>query len=185
MATIEARPTDKGKISYRVMIRKKGINIYKTFHKKEDAELYVFYKERLIDNIENFEVPLGQMVTLDQIFELKISSISISNKREINDYENCKKRLKESFSGKVFYKDISLDDWRNAAKSLLATEVYRGAKTENGKRLMSPVTLKKIYYQASSVVSYVKSQGIVIDNHPLTILQTYINPMLKKDEKST
>src|ERR1700758_1345241 len=86
MASIEKRQGKEG-CSYRVAIRKKGIEIYKTFSNEEDANLYVFFKERLIDNMENFDVPLNQRITLEQIIELKKDDQKNLNPRADSDLD--------------------------------------------------------------------------------------------------
>src|ERR1700679_1545188 len=71
MACIQERPNENGDVSYRVSIRKKGHIISKSFYTKEDAEIYAFYKERLIDLMENFEVPIEKRLTLQSIMNIR------------------------------------------------------------------------------------------------------------------
>jgi len=76
----------KIKDSFRVQIRKKNIEISKTFNKEEDAILWAKYKENLIDCIEVFDVPLKEMVTLREAIELKINALSSAKKsKDIQD----------------------------------------------------------------------------------------------------
>ncbi len=183
MATIEKRPNKNG-FSWRVMIRKKNQEVYKSFDTEEDANLYVFYKERLIDNIANFDVPIQDRVTLMQIMELKIQTIDESDKRTIGDYDMTVRRLKDCFGDIMFYQSLTFEHWVEAAKKLLQTDVYKGAKTEAAKRKMSPNTLRKIFAHASAAVSYAQHQGIAIDNHPMKVMNTFILPLLKGPEVS-
>jgi hypothetical protein len=181
MATIEKRPNKNG-FSWRVMIRKKNQEIYKSFETEEDANLYVFYKERLIVNMANFDVPVQDRVTLMQIMELKIQTIDKSDKRTLADYEISVRRIKDCFGEIMFYQNITFENWVEAAKKLLQTDVYRGAKTEGGKRKMSPNTLRKIFAHASAAVTHAQHQGIAIDNHPMKVMNTFIMPMFKGPE---
>lgn len=173
MANIEKRLNADGSYSYRVSIRKKGIDIYRTFHTEEDAKLFEFYKERLITNMNNFDIPLRQRVTIGQLFELKENSMAEG--RSKYDIGLCKQRCVSHFQER-FVVDISLDDWRNFCKNLLNTDVFRGGKTERGKRKMSFGTVRKIFANISSCISYARNLGIEVENHPLTIINTFINP---------
>ena len=182
MATINERQNEKGTISHRVQIRRNNTNISKTFYCKEDAEVYAFYKERLISNMENFEVDIKDTVTTKSIFELKIASIAqiIDNKRELNDMESSLKRIGNYIDLDKCYSSTSLEEWIEAAKKIFKEPVYRGAKTEISRREMSPNTLRKIFAHASAAVSYAQSQGIAIENYPIKVIQSYIRGFLEK-----
>ena len=155
MATIEERLSPNGKYSYRVMIRKKGNEISKTFSERVDAELYAYYKEKLIDQINNFEISLEERITLRQILELKLNIINENENRTQRDLTNAMERAIEYFGETKFYNQISLKDWEKAAISIYKTPVYRGAQTDNAKRDMSPKTLRNIFAYISSCVSHV------------------------------
>jgi hypothetical protein len=174
MATIKEKKLSDGSISFRVEIRKKGIQIYKSFTVLEDAELYSFYKERLIENMESFEVPLKDRVTLNQIYELKLKdSNSINIKSHV---KMAIEKFNEIFGVNTFCNDISYKDWENSCKILSQSYVYRGAKTENSKRIISLSTLRRYFAYASSCISHAQSLGIELENHPLKVLQVIINP---------
>lgn len=181
MASITKNETKDG-TSYHVNIRFKGINETKTFYTEEDAKLYEFYKERLLKNMENFEVPLSKTVTLNQIYELKLKYFNHEDRRSVNSFYNSLQRFNEIFGNK-FYCDITYEDWVNAAKILYATPVYKGAKTENGKRHMSVKTLRNIFAYASSAVSFAQEKGIELENHPAKVIKVYIASMVKKENE--
>jgi hypothetical protein len=183
MATIKKHINKDGKTTYRLMIRRKNIDISKTFHSEEDAKLYEFYKERLIDNMEIFEVPIEQRITLKQIFELKINDSNELAKRSILDMENSFKLFHSLLDSNRFVYNISLEDWEKSAKSMYESDVFQGAKTDAGKRKMSPLTLRRNFACASAAFSTAISKGFKIDNQPLKILQTFINPMIKDLKK--
>lgn len=178
MAKIEKRQCKDGSFSWRVGLRKNGIDISKTFYSEEDAKLYAFYKERLLDNIKAFDVSLKDRVTLKQIFEMKIESIVNIDKKELNSFKNACERFCEVFKDKFFLCEITLDDWKRAAKSIYEKDVFRGSKTEKNKRKMSPTTLKRIFAYASSSITHAQSKGIDLENHALKVIQQIINPMI-------
>jgi len=180
MATITKIINKDNSLSYNVKIRRKNCQISQTFRTEEDAKLYEFFKERLIDNMESFDIPLHKRVTLKQIFELKINTLNSLIKRSIAEFENPLKMFQDFFKEKLFIHEITLDDWTNAAKSFYQLNVFRGAKTDSGKRKMSPNSLRKIFASASSCFSYSQSLGIELDNFPLKVIQTYITPLIKK-----
>jgi hypothetical protein len=183
MGTIQQIVSKDGKTTYRLQIKRKDIEISKTFHTIEDTKLYEFYKERLIDNIENFEVPIEQRLTLKQIFELKINDSSELVPRSILDMENSFKLLHKLLDSNRFVYNITFEDWEKAAKSMFDLDVFKGAKTAVGKRKMSPLTLRRNFACASSAFSTAISKGFKIENYPLKILQTFINPMIKDLKK--
>ncbi len=178
MGVIEERKNSKGEISYRVLIRKKGIDISRTFEDKESAKLYEFYKERLINNMSNFEVDLSCRITLRDIVDLKMKDVN-SDIKSFCLFKLSLNRFEEFLGEEKYYSQISFDEWLEATKKIYEKDVYRGAKTENGKRKMSPDTLRKTLAYMSSCVSYAISLGIKLENYPLKVIQTYVNPMLK------
>lgn len=181
MASIRKNETKDG-TSYHVNIRMKGKDITRTFYTEEDAKLYEFYKERLLRNMEYFEVPLSKRITLEQIFELKLKYFNDVDKRTVNNFNNSLQRFIEQFGDK-FYCNITYEDWVQAAKNLYSTPVYKGAKTEKGKRDMSIKTLRNIFAYASSAVSFAQEKGIEIENHPAKVIKVYIASMIKKGDE--
>lgn len=187
MASITKKISSNGEISYKVCIRKKGVEIYKTFFTEEDAKLYEFYKENLIQNMDNFDVPISERITLNQIIELKLDDLrknKISD-RYIVDFNYVLNHIKNYMDMNQFVCKISYNDWINVAKNLLESDVYRGAKTEIGKRKMSISTLRRIFACISSAYSFAMSKEINIENLPLKVLQVYIYPMMKTCKNET
>ena len=180
MACIEKRPSKEG-ISYRVAIRRKGTEIYKSFKTEEDAKLYAFFKERLIDNMEAFEVSLNERITLEQILDLKLESIKEYDKRTISDMEMAFRKIVQTLPSKKYYHEFIEDNWLECAKSIYEQDSYRGSKSNTIK--ISPVTLRRIFANISSAVSHCQSLGINLDNLPLKIIQTFINPLIKSQSK--
>jgi len=180
MAHIRTRITKNKDEKYHISIKRKGVEIHKSFSKKEDAELYVKWKESLIDNIDNFEVPLAHTIPIESIFEMKLESIADTNKRTYNDIKNVKQTLFELIDSKKFASDMSFDDWKNLAKQLYDKDVYRGAKSGNNVRKISLETLRKFFAYCSASYSYAQAQGIELENHPLRVIQTFITPLKTK-----
>lgn len=183
MGSISKRKLKNGSFSYHTSIRKKNHEIIKSFSTEEDAKLFIFHKERLIDLIENFEIPIEQRIMIKTVFELKQKSMKETSPKEVIDMQNSAERVIVNFGEKIFCHELAYDDWVRVAKSLLDDDVYRGAKNENGKRKMSPLTLRKIFAHASSAISFVQKQGINIENHPLQVMKTFIAPILEKTSK--
>lgn len=182
MASIQEIKLKDGSLSFRVQIRKQNMEISKQFHTKEDAEIYAFYKEKLIDNMESFEVPIEERITLRQIFELKSKDSMHLHKRTLLDIENGLVFLSKFMNVDKFVNKINYQDWEQAAHKIYNTDVYRGAKTETGKRKMTPITLRRYFATFSSVFSHAIAKGFNIENTPLKIMQNFITPMLKKEK---
>ena len=176
MAVLEHRKNKDGSFSYRVQIRRNGVTIYKTFNTEEDARVFLWYKERLIDNMKNYELSLKETISFFHTIDLKCASMK--NPKEIERMRILKVAFSEHFGGDKFLSKLTYDDWVNFAKYLLQKDVYRGAKTEVGKRKMSISTLRRTFAYISSCFSYAQSKGIDIENHPLMVIRTFISPKL-------
>lgn len=184
MASIRIWEKQDGSKSYQVDIRKKGLSIKRTFTDEEDAKLFANYKERLIDNMENFEVPLKNRVTLRSIFEIKISSVDASNKRMIDELNCTLDRLEKILGSETFVSDLTFEKWLNASKILYETPVFIGYNKEKNQKKMTLKTFRRILASASSVFSFANEKGIELENHPLSVIQKYINPLMRKNEKA-
>lgn len=184
MGSIQKRKNKDGSYCYRVQIRKCNIDIQKTFTNPVDAELYILYKERLIENTTNFEVPINKRLRLVDLYEMKIKAAEIQDKKSKNDLENSQTKICSSLPDK-FYHEITYEDWLNSAKILMETDVYRGGKGEHNKRKPSITTIRRYFACASSVISYAQSQGLELENNPGKVLQTFINPLMKNIENKS
>lgn len=175
MAKIEER---SGR--FRAMIRKKGVEISKTFSSRDMAELWARYKEDLIDNMDAFDVDIKDRVSVKELFELKLKTFETERSKHDTDYTFS--RISEFLDVSRCMKEIGYDEWIDIAKRIYEKPVYRGAVKEKNKKKMSPVTLRKILASLSAVVSHAQSLGIALDNHPLKVIQSFINPMIKKEK---
>lgn len=181
MASIRKIALKDGTTSYHVEIRKSGQDhIGKTFLTEEDANLFIFYKERLFTNMDSFEVDIKDMVTIKQLIELKLKDGKDLCHKSHLDFKMALTRVNENFGEETYLETITYDLWLQFAKKLHASDVFKGAKTEVGRRPMSVSNLRKIFALVSSAISYAKSTGINIQNHPLQVLQTYIRPLTSK-----
>lgn len=180
MGTIRKRTSKLGEITYCVEIRIKGHEVYKTFSDEEDAKMYLWYKEKLIYNIINYEIPIKERVTLTDIYELKIREIDPNNKRSIDDFKYSLQRTLPFLPEKKLFSEYTYEDWLNCCKELFNTKVNRGSKEKN--RDMSLSTLRKIFAHHSSCISCAQRKGIDIENFPLKVLNSHITPLLNKEK---
>lgn len=169
MATISERLNKDGTIVFRVYIRKKDCEISKTFYNKEDAELYVFYKENLLNNMSNFEVDIKERVTLNQIMELKLQNFN--NKRTREDFINTVKKM-QPFISKTFLHEMDYEDWILVAKGLLDTKIINNGKERQ--ECLSLSSVRRYFACLSSAISYANELGINIENYPLKVIQQFI-----------
>jgi DNA repair protein RadC len=128
MASIEQRGS-----RFRVTIRKKGITINKTFSSAESAELFAKYKEDLIDEIEAFDPPLKDMITLHQAIDLKLDIMrkELRDARSISDIEYIKNWFSEFLDKSV--SELSYEVLMAKALEMLNGTVFRGGNIMNGK----------------------------------------------------
>lgn len=178
MATLE-KVQNKDGISYRVQIRKKGVNIYKTFYNEDDAKLYIFYKENLIQSMDSFDVKLGDRVTFQQLLEIKKKHLTNTDKRTWNEYDILSKKYSNFFGDDKNLHEITFDDWVSFSTYLLSLEVAKG--NQNRKNPMSMRTLRRYMSTASGIISFCQKLGINIDNIPLKVIQQHITPKLRKE----
>lgn len=183
MATFRIRKQKDGSLSYGVEIRKKNLKITKSFATEEDAKLYAFHKERLIDLIDNFEVPKEKRISLAALFEMKVDSLREDKPKGAQDVANAALKILSYFEDKLFYDQINYQDWMECAKKLAQEDVYKGVVREWTKRQMSIYTLRNIFAYASSSVSHAQSLGFNLENYPLMVLKTYIMPKLNAEKK--
>lgn len=166
--------------NFRVQIRRKGIDISKTFHSKEDAEVYEFYKNRLLDNMAAFEIDIKDTVTIQQVVELKVASIPMITPKNTCEFKNCLQELNAYIPKTTVFSTTTYEQWLAAAKKILATPVRHGGRSNQPKtKAMSLNTLRRHMANLSSSVSHAISQGIAIDNHPLKVIQVFVAPKLK------
>jgi len=184
MAVIEKKISKDGDVSYKVKIRHKDFEIYKTFRQEGDAKLFAWYKERLIDNIQNFDIPLNQRITLQQIIELKVKAIDSKDERSKKEFLLAFERVFSLLpKEKKFYAQYSPQDWDDLLKNLSSFEVYKGCIKEETKRFMSRSTIRRTLACISSAVSYAMSQGIDLENLPLKLIQKYnLNKRIENEE---
>lgn len=180
MALIEKRIQKDGALSFRAHIRKKGIDISRTFSTREDAELFVFYRQRLIDNMSAFEIPIKDRLTLQDICELKQKTIT--EVRAIAEFDNAHKRIVENMKEHKFLCQLIYEDWVECLEkvSKLEIQVKYNSKIMT---IISPISVRRIFATISSAFSHAISLGIPLENYALKLIQNKINPALKKENK--
>lgn len=173
---IEERIKQSGEKSYRVVIRKKGQEISRTFSNLDDAKVFEYYRNRLIENMANFDVPIQERVRLDDIIELKLEGIN--DARTIDEFKNSAKKVKENIKHHMFISELAIDDWVECFKkiSCLLIPIRKNSKEMT---LASPLSVRRWFAVLSSAFSYAISKGIRVENYPLQIVQKYINPKLR------
>lgn len=152
---------------FRAQIRRKEKQMSSYFSNKEMAEIWVRYHEDLIDNMENFNVPPENIITLHQCFEMKIEELKQKNvhKKTFEDYDNCLIEFKEIMDCPLG--EITSDMIRNISKEMLGSVVRRGgsAKSDTGSfRACSPSTVLRKLRIISSVFSFMIEKGANITN---------------------
>ncbi len=194
MASIRERMKSNGEISYTVDIRKKNKKpLTATFRKLEDAKLWADYKEDLIDRIDAFDISMGEMMTIEDIFMHKLENAKQTgiSPKYITDMISEKKTW-EKILGKNFrYIDLTYNFLKELVDKMMTETVRIGGNTyaqdNTGKvKMISPSTVRKRLAYFSSAIEYLKSQGIELRNIPLELLKyfraTYLTNTAKEDE---
>jgi len=157
---------------YRARIFTKGHDITHTFADKKTAELWIAYKEDLINQIEAFNPKSTDLVEFGDAIDLKISEAlkdglvdrSITDLKELHN-------VFASFKGRMI-SDITYEDFMKFCKDYLSTPVVRGGFKANGSgRSTMPTkqTLLSKLRRLSGVYSNLINNGIPVENIPVKI----------------
>jgi len=170
--------------SYTAYIRKKNINLTDSFKNKEDAELWVDYKEDLIDLISSFDPPLQEMITLQDAIEVKIKDVIEKGKKDIYDF----KVLIECFSKfcPCSLSEITYEILLSYFDEMMKTPIRRGGckddKTTGNLKLPSIHTTFRKFGYLSTVFQMMKEKGVNVDNHALKVCQFMRSKLTKKEK---
>ena len=162
---------------FRVQIRKKDINLYRTFQKESDAKLWAAYKEECIDLIEAFDPPLNEIITLQDAIELKIRKMQDenSNRKEINDYKILCKIFNKFCPLPI--NEITYSDLLKHFQELLDIPISHGGTGKNDgtgvKKLPSFQTIFRKFAYLSTVYQNLINDGVELENVALKAAQYY------------
>jgi len=163
LATIRER---KGRFG--VKISRNRITICQTFSTLETAKLWAAYKEDLLDEMDAFNPPKQQMITLEDAINFKIDNAIKDglNTRSITDIRN----LKVDFSTFLqrFMHEITYDDLINHCKKISKIQVKLGGSAVNEKSgkysMPSPITIVNKLKRLSTVYSNLNENNVDIEN---------------------
>ncbi len=180
MANIVKREQKNGSVSFQVKIRRKNMEVIKTFSNREDAELFAYYRERLIENMKAYDISMKDRLTLQQICELKQKTMT--ERRAIAEFENSCSRIMENIKPHAFLGQLTYEDWEECLYKInnLSIPMRGGAKIMT---IISPISVRRIFATLSSAFSHAIGLGIPLENYPLKLIQNKINPALKKGDK--
>lgn len=167
---------------FKVRVSCKEKKLHATFHDRETAELWGYYKESLFNEINAFDVPSNELISLDDAIELKIRAC-IENKldnRTIMDIRELKKLFIE-FKNKPI-KEVTFEDLVHFCDKFMNTPTFRGGlRSRNTGTPIMPTaqTLLSKLRRLSSVYSNIIENGIPVENIPQKV-GAYLNDRIKK-----
>lgn len=167
---------------FAVNFKLKGQDVVRYFSEEEDAKIYLWHRNRL-DELKNaYDIPINERITLREMVEIKNGESLDKASRTLKQISLAQERTQEQLpQDKRYVHEYTYDDWLNAAKGLYNTEIHRGSVSN--KISMSLGTLRRDFAYLSSCYSHIIAKGVKIENMPLKVLQTYINPLLKESKK--
>lgn len=194
MGFIEERKCSDGKVSYRCEIRRKGHpHIHQTFSDRETAELFIFYKERLIEEMRAFEVPISKMLTLQEGYEIKkkVSMNKEAHPKYMSDMEADLNAIFEFVDPSTLMESINFNMLEEWVTKMLRTTVFKGGqKAREGKertgheRSISPATIRRRLATLSTIFNCVNEQAQAgIQNPVLSYMPHFRATYLKGDRK--
>lgn len=173
-----------GRKNFSVSIRRKGHNITKTFSDKETAELYAKYKEALIDEMENFDVPKKDLITLDSAIECRLEELlnAKADRRTVLDVKGLRGFFPEFMN--LTLSELTYEMLKNKIEKMMVEPIRRGGdRDKTGKLILqSPVTIRRKVAMLSSIYSLMIKKGVDCENIPLRIL-SFLHEIIKKKKK--
>lgn len=171
MASFRTRTSGSARTT--VDIRKKNYKISKTFSDEETAHLFAKYKEDVISDMEAFEAPESEVITLDSAIEWKISKMQEDGRdpKSIADVKNVRKDFYDWID--LPLSSLTYEKLLEKANEMLKSPVRRGGNPNNntGKLgIQSPVTVKKKFANLSCIISEMNKGGLNIENHAFRLL---------------
>lgn len=166
----------KRKDKYVCEIRKKGKEMYATFHDEETAKAWGEYKERLIDELEAFNPPEEELITLYDAIDMKIASMDELSHRSKQDVI----LLKETFADILQFnmKQISFDWLYEFFTTLMERNIRKGGgkdgKTGVFKKPERATVVRK-FRILSTVYGFLIEKGVNIENMALKVLRRIEN----------
>jgi hypothetical protein len=163
LATIRER---KGRFG--VKISRNRITICQTFSTLETAKLWAAYKEDLLDEMEAFNPPKQEMITLEDAINFKIDNAIKDglSTRSVTDIKNLKIDF-NAFLQKYMH-EISYDDLIAHCKKMSKIQVKFGGSVGNEKSgkysMPSPITIINKLKRLSTVYSNLNENNVDIDN---------------------
>jgi hypothetical protein len=168
---------------YHVQIRKKNISICASFNDRDTAILWSKYKEDLIDQIIQFDVPMNELMTLNDALDLKLKDM-IEKRLDTRDIKIIRNDFQEFLN--IPIKNIKYEDYLEKMKKMSKQIVKIGGtldRQETGiKKIQSPKTIIRKMALLSSTYSLLIGMGIDLENSALRAMQ-YLRKKIKEEKK--
>jgi hypothetical protein len=167
--------------NHELVIRKKGISLSRTFKTREDAELWAAYKEDLIHNIDAFDVPLKDMITLEVALKMKLDSLQAQGK-DSRDFQDLRKCFLEFVDLPLSH--LKYDVLMQYMKKMSESQIRRGGDRKNPGTSgilvdISSSTLISRISVLSTVINFAIENGVNVENDAYKVCQ-YLRANLKK-----
>lgn len=183
MASIRKRVSESGVTKYHVSIRKKGQTISASFNDMETAKLFAHIKEKVIDEMEAFEIKPKDLIRLKDGFQIKMEDAQEENlsSHTIQDI----KKAYDFFSlelGEDFYlNDLTYEKIKEITEKLFKVKVCHGGDRKDFKnyKLPSASTVRRNLASISSIYGTLIKKGINIRN-PFQEFLTYFHTTYMK-----
>lgn len=165
-------------------IRKKGMQFSKTLPDRETAELWARYQEDLIMEMDAFNPPKSELITLGDAFRMKIEEVSKdSTPKTIADYKTTMNHMEEHLEKPL--SAFTYDFFMDLLKNWEGSKVMRGGCKDkpNHKNMKppSPHTILRRFAYTASVFQFMVEKGIDVDNNAQKVT-TYVRQKIKELE---
>ncbi len=152
---------------YHARIRKKGKTLYQAFDDRETAELWMKFKENLIDEMDAFDFQAEKTITLKEAIDLKSLEFTKNNvdKKSFSDLAIILKEFSEWSNTPL--NEITEDMLMDKLNLMKDRCVFRGGKQDGKsgvKVIQSSATLLRKFRMVAAIYSHLIQNGAKISN---------------------
>ncbi len=163
--------------SIKTVIRKKNVQIIKSFNDMETAKLWAKYKEDLIDEMDAFEVPKNELIILKDALNMFYHKMESKNydKKMQQDLRNLTKHYNNFLDFPL--KKISYDILLEHSLEMLNSKVKRGTQLQ-GKGIEKDISFRTVRNRISNlgiVYSFLIDNGIDVENVTIRVKAYLLN----------
>lgn len=185
MAYIRESENQDGKKKYNVEIRTRKNIIRKTFEDRKTAELFAWYKEKLIKEMDNFELELKQMITLKDAMDVFMSQdFTHKNPKYIPDSKADYQQIIQFIPESTYLNEISKETLEEFIKNLSKCVLKKGGSKNKDSGIIKPISPKTMKRRLSFLSNLINTVNALTGSNISNPITHYMPFFIKKFEES-